>query len=78
MAEDNDFNKSVIAVLDEIRSGLQADGGDCELVSIEGKTVFLRLRGSCGTCPYAQMTLKNGIEALLKERIDENIVVERV
>jgi Fe-S cluster biogenesis protein NfuA len=66
------------AKLEELRGMLQADGGDLEVVKIEGKTVFLRLRGACGCCPHAQMTIKNGIERTLRESIDEAIVVERV
>jgi Fe-S cluster biogenesis protein NfuA len=56
---------------------LQADGGDLAFVGLEGKTVKLRLVGHCGTCPFALMTLKNGIESSLKE-IDPEITVERV
>ena len=78
MAEQNDFTAAVTKALEGVREMLQADGGDCELVTIEGKTVFLRLRGACGTCPYAQMTLKNSVEATLKENVDPDIVVERV
>ena len=63
--------------LEELRGMLQADGGDLELVSIEGKTVTLRLRGACGGCPHATMTLKQGIERILRETIDPEIVVER-
>jgi len=63
--------------LEEIRAYLQADGGDLEIVSIEGKTVTLKLRGACGTCPHAQMTLKDGIERLLRQDIDPEITVER-
>lgn len=63
--------------LEEMRGMLQADGGDLELVSIVGKTVTLRLRGACGTCPHAQMTLKQGIEAQLRQTVDPEIVVER-
>ncbi len=66
------------AKLEELRGMLQADGGDMEVVKIEGKTVFLRLRGACGCCPHAQMTIKNGIERTLRESIDGEIVVERV
>ena len=66
------------AKLEELRGMLQADGGDLELVKIEGKSVFLRLRGACGGCPHAQMTIKNGIERMLREAVDEGIVVERV
>lgn len=63
--------------LDELRGGLQADGGDCELVKIDGKVVYLRLVGHCGSCPFAMMTLKQGIETALQE-IDPEITVERV
>jgi Fe-S cluster biogenesis protein NfuA len=63
--------------LELLRSALQADGGDLELVKIEGKTVYLKLVGHCGSCPFAMMTIKQGIEVGLKE-IDEEIVVERV
>lgn len=65
------------AKLEEMRSGLQADGGDLELVKIEGKVVYLRLTGHCGSCPFAMMTLKQGIEIGLQE-IDPEITVERV
>lgn len=67
----------IIELLEELRSSLQADGGDLELVNIEENTVFLKLKGACGCCPHAQMTLKNGIEHILRERIDPAIVVER-
>ena len=63
--------------LEELRVGLQNDGGDLELVRIEGKVVYLRLVGHCGSCPFAMMTLKQGIEAALQE-IDPEITVERV
>ncbi|MBO5751525.1 MAG: NifU family protein [Kiritimatiellae bacterium] len=63
--------------LETLRGGLQADGGDMELVKIEGKVVYLRLVGHCGSCPFAMMTLKQGIEVSLRE-IDPEITVERV
>lgn len=63
--------------LEELRVGLQNDGGDLELVRIDGKVVYLRLVGHCGSCPFAMMTLKQGIEAALQE-IDPEITVERV
>ncbi|MEW6719139.1 MAG: NifU family protein [Thermodesulfobacteriota bacterium] len=62
-------------VLEKIRPALQADGGDVELVAVEGGVVKVRLTGACGCCPMATMTLKGGIEAALKERIP---AVERV
>jgi len=62
-------------VLAEVRPVLQADGGDVELVDIAGGVVKVRLKGACKGCPMAPMTLKGGIEAVLKERIP---AVERV
>ena len=64
--------------LESLRSMLQADGGDLEVVSIEDKNVKLRLTGACGGCPHATMTIKEGIEKALRNEIDEGIVVERV
>lgn len=64
-------------VLEELRGALQADGGDLEVVSIQGTNVLLKLMGACGCCPHAQMTLKNGIERILREKVSEEIVVER-
>ncbi|MBN2451149.1 MAG: NifU family protein [Lentisphaeria bacterium] len=71
------MEEKIRGILEELRSALQADGGDLEVVAIVGKKVSLRLKGACGTCPHAQMTLKNGIERILRERVDEEIVVER-
>lgn len=64
--------------LEELRSALQADGGDLEVASIDGSLVKLRLTGACGGCPHATMTIKNGIERILREQVDESITVERV
>ena len=63
--------------LETLRVGLQADGGDLEFVKMDGKVVYLKLVGHCGSCPFAMMTLKQGIEAGLQE-IDPEITVERV
>ena len=71
------IEEQVTTMLGELRPMLQADGGDLEFVKMEGKTVSLRLTGHCGSCPYAMMTLKNGIEAKLQE-LDPEITVERV
>ena len=65
-------------LLEMVRTKLQDDGGDLELVKIEGKTVSVRLKGACGCCPHAQMTLKQGIERILREQISKDITVERV
>lgn len=71
------MDEQIKAKLEEMRTALQADGGDLELVSIEGKVVRLRLVGHCGSCPYAMMTLKQGIESGLRE-LDPELTVERV
>jgi Fe-S cluster biogenesis protein NfuA len=65
-------------VLGMIRPALQADGGDVELVDVEGGVVTVRLTGACGGCPMANVTLKNGIEALLKKEIPSVDRVESV
>ena len=72
------MEEQIKAKLEEMRSMLQADGGDLELVSIDGTNVKLRLTGACGSCPHSTMTLKQGIERALRESIDDSIVVERV
>lgn len=71
------MEEKIKAKLEELRGMLQADGGDLELVAIEGKVVKLRLHGACGSCPYAMMTLKQNIEAILRGEIDPEISVER-
>ncbi len=68
----------VQAVIDKIRPSLQADGGDVELVSVEDGVVKVRLQGACKGCAMSQMTLKNGIEKILKKEIPEVDRVEGV
>ena len=70
------MKEKVEAALNEIRPMLQRDGGDVELVDIEGGVVKVRLQGACAGCPMSQMTLRNGIERILKERIPEVTAVE--
>ena len=62
----------VTDVLEKIRPSLQQDGGDVELVSVtEDGKVNVRLTGACGSCPMSALTLKMGIERILKEQIPE-------
>jgi len=70
--------EEVSKVLDEIRPSLQADGGDVELVGIEDDVVKVRLVGHCAGCAYSTMTLKMGIERLLKQRIPSVKEVQQV
>ena len=72
------MKEKVETALDKIRPMLQADGGDIELVEIDGGVVKVRLKGACAGCPMSQMTIKNGVERLLKEQIPEGTSVESV
>lgn len=65
-------------VLDEMRPYLMSDGGNVELVDIDGPIVKLRLQGACGSCPSSTMTLRMGIERRLREAIPEIAEVEQV
>ncbi len=67
---ENTFEEQVTEIIESIRPSLQAHGGDVELVGIqEDKTVNVRLQGACQGCPGATMTMKMGIERILKERV---------
>ena len=70
--------ENVETVLDEMRPYLIADGGNVELVEIDGPIVKLRLQGACGSCPSSTMTLRMGIERRLREFIPEIAEVEQV
>lgn len=65
------MKEKIEKALEKIRPSLMADGGNVELVEVDGKTVKVRLTGACGGCPMSQMTLKMGIERLLKKEIPE-------
>ena len=63
--------QEVREALEEVRPHLQADGGDVELVDVNEGVVSLKLKGTCDGCPMAAMTLRNGIERVLKEQIPD-------
>ena len=65
------MREKVEAALDQIRPVLLADGGDVELIDVSEGVVTLRLTGACGGCPVAAMTLRHGIERVLKEEVPE-------
>ncbi len=74
-----EIQEKVKAALDRIRPYLAADGGDVELVEVtDDGAVKVRLRGACHGCPMSAMTLKNGIEGILKEDVPEVNSVEAV
>ncbi|MBD2528934.1 NifU family protein [Nostoc flagelliforme FACHB-838] len=70
--------ENVETVLDEMRPYLMSDGGNVELVELDGPVVKLRLQGACGSCPSSAMTLRMGIERRLKEMIPEIAEIEQV
>ena len=71
-ARRNDMKEQVIEALKKVRPMLQRDGGDIELVSVEeGGIVKVRLKGACGSCPMSTMTLKMGVEKMLKQEVPE-------
>ena len=72
------LKEKVEAALDKIRPMLQADGGNVEFIEENDGIVKVRLQGACAGCPMSQMTLKNGIERLLKKEIPEVKSVENV
>lgn len=66
------LKEKVQKAIQDVRPSLQADGGDIELVSVsDDGLVKVRLKGACGSCPMATMTLKNGVESYLKKVIPE-------
>lgn len=72
------LEQKVKEALEYIRPSLQNDGGDIEFVRLDGNKVYVKLKGACAGCMMAQMTLKNGVERMLKYNIDENLEVENL
>ncbi len=66
------MKEKVMKALEKVRPMLMADGGNVDLIDVsEDGVVRLKLTGSCGCCPMSQMTLKMGIERILKEQVPE-------
>jgi len=65
------LRERVEAVIDCIRPMLQADGGDIELVEIDGNSARVRLTGMCAGCPFAHLTIHTGLERALREHIED-------
>ena len=72
------MKEKVQSVIDRIRPALQADGGDVEVVDVQDGVVKLRLKGACVGCPMSEMTLRGGIERLLRQEIPDLKQVESV
>jgi len=65
------MKEKIEAALNKIRPSLMADGGNVELVGVDNGVVKVKLTGACGGCPMSQMTLKMGIERILKKEVPE-------
>ncbi|MCK5123847.1 MAG: NifU family protein [Dehalococcoidia bacterium] len=65
------MREKVEAALEQVRPTLKADGGDVQLIDVKDGVVTLKLTGACGGCPMAAMTLKGGIERVIKEQVPE-------
>ena len=65
------MKKQVEDVLNKVRPSLAADGGDVELIEVENGIVKVRLKGACSGCPMSEMTLKMGVERIIKQEIPE-------
>ena len=73
------LKEKVESALDKVRPALQADGGDVQLVDVDNEGVVkVKLTGACGGCPMSQMTLKMGIEKVLKQNVPEVDRVESI
>ncbi|MBR3698276.1 MAG: NifU family protein [Bacteroidales bacterium] len=73
------LEKRIKNVLEQVRPYLQADGGDVNFVELtDDMVVMVELTGACGDCPHSKMTLKNGIEAVMKKVIPEIKAVEQI
>ena len=72
------MKEEIAQALEEVRPGLQRDGGDIELVDVVDGVVKVRLKGACAGCPMSQMTLKLGVENYLKKKVPSVKSVEAV
>jgi Fe-S cluster biogenesis protein NfuA len=75
---EHEMRETVEKALEKIRPSLRADGGDIELIDVVNGVVKVRLTGACGGCPMSQMTLKMGVERVLKQQVPEVKSVETI
>jgi Fe-S cluster biogenesis protein NfuA len=72
------LEERVNRALDRIRPAIAADGGDVWLIRVDGAIAYVQMLGACGGCPASHLTLKNGIEAVVREDVPEITTVEAV
>jgi Fe-S cluster biogenesis protein NfuA len=73
-----EVEERVNRALDRIRPAIAADGGDVWLIRVEGATAYVQMLGACGGCAAAHLTLKGGIEAVVREDVPEIATVEAI
>jgi len=76
--EETSVRDRIVEAIEKVRPHLQMDGGDIEFVDYVDGRVKVRLRGACSGCPGAQMTLKMGVERLIKKQVPEVVAVDSV
>jgi Fe-S cluster biogenesis protein NfuA len=77
--EKQQLEKKVKEIIEQLRGYLQADGGDIQFVELtDEKVVYVQLQGHCDSCPHAMITLKQGVETAIREKLPEITAVERV
>ena len=72
------IERRIDAALDRIRPAIRRDGGDVWLIKIEDDVAYVQMIGACGGCPASHMTLKNGVEAVVREDVPEIRAVEQI
>ena len=72
------LRERVAAAVERVRPALLADGGNCEILDVRDGVVTLKLIGACGSCPMSQMTLRHGLERVIREDVPEIARVEAV
>ena len=71
MSVSEEKKNTIIEAIETVRPYLQADGGDVEYVDYVNEVVQVRLKGACGSCPSAMMTLQMGVERAIREKLPE-------
>ena len=67
----DNMDEKLKSIIEQIRPGLQADGGDIELIDVKDGVVSVRLVGACGNCPMSSITLKKGVERFIRNKMPE-------
>ena len=70
------MQEKILSALEPINERLATHGGSVEFAALDGKTVQVYMRGACHGCPHAMATIKGYVEAVLREQVDPDLVVE--